>query len=350
MKRFAAAAVLALLSRASLAEDCSPENWRACQGRPWTVGDTMETPTGERWWPSSQWGAGDEAGSTNWYTRPEVVKRALAEARAGKVYPLGHPYTDNMPMFGARKYALRVPAAPSGGPLGANQVIYHEDFLATEVGQVGTQFDAIGHVGIALDGPGNQREMRFYNGFTEAEVAGASGLKRLGVEKMHPIVARGVLLDIAAARGVEAMEAGQEVTLADVRAALKRQGMEKFKFMPGDYLLFRTGWSRYWVKDNTKYNNGEPGIGMEVARWVSDEVKAGGVGTDTWGSEVVPNPEPLCAFCVHSHLLARHGIVNQENLNLEALAKDKAYTFLYIFSPVPFAGASGSPGSPLAIK
>lgn len=350
MKRFAAAAVLVLLSRASFAGDCTPENWRECQGRPWTVGDTMETPTGAKWWPSPLWGAGDEAGSTNWYTRPEVVKRALAEAKVGKVYSLGQPYTDNMPLFGARKYSLRIPATPTGGPLGGNQIVYHDDFLATEVGQVGTQFDALGHVGVAVDGPGNQREMRFYNGYTEAELASPTGLRKLGVEKLHPIVARGVLLDIAAARGVESLEAGQEVTLADVRAALKRQGLEKFKFMPGDFILFRTGWSRYWVKDNAKYLNGEPGIGMEVAKWLSDEVKAGGVGADAWAVEVIPNSDPLCAFCVHTHMLARHGIVLQENLNLDALAQDKAYTFLYIFSPVPFAGASGSPGSPLAIK
>jgi hypothetical protein len=63
--------------------ECSPESWQDCAGKPWVEGDKMETPLGERWWPNALWGEGDEAGSTNWYTRPEVVLRAIAEADQG---------------------------------------------------------------------------------------------------------------------------------------------------------------------------------------------------------------------------------------------------------------------------
>jgi kynurenine formamidase len=308
------------------------------------------TPIGEKWWPSKQWGPNDEAGSTNFYTDPEVVKRALAEAKEGKIYSLGHPYTADMPLIPTRSFQLRIPGTPTGGPMGSNKLVYHDEFVATEIGQVGTQFDGLGHVGVQVGEPGDQRNMRYYNGVTELEMANESGLKKNGVEKLHPIIARGILIDAAGLKGVDAMEIGQEITMADVRAALKRQGMEDFKFMPGDYIIFRTGWTKYWIKDNKKYNSGEPGIGMEVAKWMAEEVKVGGYGGDTFATEVIPNPDPACGVCLHSYLITRNGIVNQENMDLEALARDKVYHFLYVFVPVPIAGATGSPGAPIAIK
>jgi hypothetical protein len=90
---------------------------------------------------------------------------------------------------------------------------------------------------------------------------------------------------------------------------------------------------------------------MEVARRVAEEVRAGVTGGDSWGrTDPVPYPdEPACAFCVHSYLQARHGIVNQENLTLRQLADDGVYVFAYVYSPVPIVGATGSIGSPLAI-
>lgn len=330
--------------------ECSPANWRDCAGKPWVIGP-LDTPVGSTWWPNGLWGAGDEAGSTNWFTRPEVVKRGVSEVRTGKVYRLGHPYTADMPLFGARQFIVRIPGSPTDGPFGANKLVYNDEFVATEIGQVGTQFDGLGHIGVQVGNDGDKANMRFYNGFTMAEIGHETGLKKLGVEKLKPMVGRGVLLDIAASRGVEAMEAGQEITVDDVRAALRRQNMANFKFERGDVVLFRTGWAKHWITDNAKYNNGNPGIGIAVAKWLSDEVMAGGVGSDTWATEVVPNPDPACGFCaVHSHLITRHGIVNHENMYLEELARDRVYTFFYVFTPVPIAGATGSPGAPIAIK
>ena len=91
---------------------------------------------------------------------------------------------------------------------------------------------------------------------------------------------------------------------------------------------------------------------MDVARWVAEEVKAGLTGGDTWpGTDPVPYPnEPACNFCIHNYLQTRHGIVNQGNLALKQLADDDVYIFAYIYSPVPITGATGSIGSPLAIR
>jgi kynurenine formamidase len=255
-----------------------------------------------------------------------------------------------MPTFGERKFVLRIAGSPTGGPFGANVLVYHDDFVATEIGQIGTQFDGLGHIGVAVGGAADKSQIRYYNGVTQLEIEGSTGLKKNGVEKLHPIVARGILIDVPAAKGVANLEAGYEINLADVRDALAKQGMADFRFLPGDGVFFRTGWGVHWIKDNAKFNSGSPGIGMEVAKWLSDTVQAGVVGSDTWATEAVPNPDPGCAFCVHTHLLTRHGIVNQENMDLDALSADKAWRFLYLYSPAPIAGATGSPGAPVAVR
>ena len=139
--RTVATSVLALalggFGSAAWADACDDGDWKACKGRPWVDGDVMETPMGSKWWPHPIWGAGDEAGSTNWYTKPEVVLRAISQIKQGKVYRLGHEYHSKMPMFGERKWVLRIPATPTGGPVGSNNIVWHDEFLATEIGQAG---------------------------------------------------------------------------------------------------------------------------------------------------------------------------------------------------------------------
>lgn len=330
--------------------ECSDTNWQDCKGKGWVDGDVMDTPLGSKWWPNPMWGEGDEAGSTNWYTKPEVVMRGLALIKEGKTYRLGHDYHADMPLFGKRKFSLRIPATPTGGPFGANKIVWHDEFLATEVGQVGTQFDGLGHIGVQIGRDGDRNDMRWYNGFTSTEMGGAYGLDKLGTEKLHPIVARGVLLDFAAARGAD-MDKGECASMDDVKAALKKQGMEDFKFMGGDALLFRYGWEKHW-EDPDAYNAGTPGLCLDTVKWVAEEVQAGVTGGDTWNAtDPVPYPgEPACAFCVHQVLQTRHGIINQENLRLKQLADDGLYVFAYIYTPTPIRGATGSMGSPLVIK
>lgn len=338
--------LFALFATGALA--CTVEDWTACKGKPWVDGDIMDTPLGSKWWPNPLWGGDDEAGSTNWYTKPEVVKRAVAQVKKGRTMKIGQPYSGDMPLFGSRTFALRIPGSPTGGPYGPNQVMWYDEMLTAEIGQVGTQYDGLGHIGVQVGAIGDKTEMRFYNGVTVQEMQGSYGLVKLGTEKLHPIIARAVLIDIAAARGVEAMEKGDEITMADVKAALEKQGMSDWKCQPGDAFAFRTGWTKHWVKDNAKYNSGEPGVGMEVARWLAEDCKAGVVGADTWAVEAVPNPDPACVFCVHQYFLARHGIAIQENLSLDGLVKEGVYEFMWTYSPVPIVGATGSIGNPVA--
>jgi kynurenine formamidase len=287
----------------------------------------------DRWYPS-RWGAEDQRGAAN-RLGPAKVLEARDLIRTGVVYPLGRVYEAGMPMFGTRHYSLRIPRAY---PLpGANQGAYHDEIVSGELGQIGTQFDGLGHFGIGD---------LYYNGHRASEFAQADGLTKLGIEQVGPIVTRGVLIDVAAYKGVAQLPGGYEITVADLQGALQRQRVE---IRPGDVVLVHTGWGSLWMKDNARYVQSAPGIGLAAAQFLADE-EITVAGADTWGVEVAPNPDASLSAPVHQLLLARNGIYLHENLATEQLARDAAYEFVYMFSPLPLKGATGSPGSPIAIR
>ncbi len=300
---------------------------------------------GQTWWPS-RWGKDDQAGASNWIT-PEKVLDAVKWIKDGKIYRIGHPYEATMPKFGDRAFTLRMVGSPTGGPFGGNKLVYNDEFLATEIGQCGTQFDGLGHIGIQLGKDGDKSEMRYYNGLSQQEIGAHNGLQKLGIEHVKPFFTRGHLIDAMGVKGAM-LEAGQEITMADVRAALTKQGMKDDDIRQGDALFFNTGWSSLWQKNNDKYVNGEPGIGVEVARWIAQK-GACVVGADCWGIEVVPNPDKAVAFPVHGELITKNGIFLSENMQFNDLIRDRKYQFVYIFSPVPIKGATGSINSPIAV-
>jgi kynurenine formamidase len=302
------------------------------------------TPVGTPWWPS-RWGDKDEAGASNHIT-PAKILEALSLVKTGKAYEIGRVYEASMPAFGERKFNLRIPGAPTGGPLGKNRVIWNDEFLATEIGQVGTQFDGLGHIGVAVQGE-DKAQMRFYNGFTVSDMVSAYGLQKLGMEKVKPIISRGLLIDVVAVRG-KPMEIGDEIKAGDVTAALDRQKVPADWLKPGDVVVFHTGWGRHWGKDNATFMKGEPGPGMEVGKWLIEK-QVSVVGADSWGVEVVPNPDGNLAFPVHQELITKNGIFIHENLATEQLAADGVYQFCYMMLPLRIKGATGSPGRPLAL-
>ena len=166
--------------------------------------------------------------------------------------------------------------------------------------------------------------MRYYNGFSEQEIATSDGLVKLGIEHIKPLVTRGHLVDAAGLKG-RMLNQGEEITLADVRAALSRQGMREDDIRQGDAILFHTGWGRLWMKDNAKFSAGGPGPGLEVARWVIERGLCL-TGGDTSSVEVVPNPDPTLAYPLHGELLTKNGIFNHENLVFDELLADRKYS------------------------
>jgi kynurenine formamidase len=287
----------------------------------------------DRWYPS-RWGADDQRGAANRLT-PEKVLEAKAAITKGVVYQLGRVYEPGMPMFGSRHYSLRIPQAFTMP--GTNEGVYHDEIVSGELGQIGTQFDGLGHLGIGD---------LFYNGNRRSEFAQAEGLTRLGIEHVGAIVTRGVLIDVARFKGVEQLAPTYEITTADLQGAMKQQRTE---IRAGDIVLVHTGWGSLWMKDNATFLASAPGIGVEAAAMLAarDVVM---VGSDNWGVEVMPNPNPALSAPVHQLLLARNGIYIHENLATEGLARDNVYEFAYMFAPLRLKGATGSPGNPIAIR
>ena len=300
------------------------------------------------WWPHPRWGSEDQAGGSNWITAEKILQ-SIRLVDKGKVYELGQVYERGMPLFGQRTYAMFIPGSPTGGPFGENNMLmYHDEFLCAEIGQVGTQFDGLAHIGTRTKMADGSAVDVFYNGYTVDEMAGAYGLQKLGIEHVKPFITRGVLIDIAGYKGVTTLDHSYEVTVDDVRGALKRQDISEKSIDPGDALFFNYGWSKHW-SDAEKYNFNPPGIGLGVAGWIVEK-QASMIGADQWTTEVVPNPNPGMEYPVHQELLVKAGIFNLENMVYDELLADEAYEFLFVFTPIRFKGGTGSPGRPIAIR
>ena len=197
------------------------------------------------------------------------------------------------------------------------------------------------------------------NGFPEEELTdgnrGFGGSEALGAEQAKPILTRGILIDIAGYKGVPTLDSRYEVTVSDVQGALAKQKISEASIEPGDAILFNYGWAVNWT-NGSKYNDGRfnvgdnkgsPGIGIEVARWLTSH-KVVMVGADSCCVQVQPPLTPNSGNVHHELLL--HGTYLLENMDLTELAKDQVYEFLYVNLPERIKGASGSPVGPLAIR
>src|SRR2546423_15535938 len=121
-----------------------------------------------------------------------------------------------MPIPGKRHFSLTIPGRPTGGPSGKNRIVHNDELISGEIGQVGTQFDGLGHVGVRVG-----KEDIFYNGYKLSEFGDTYGLKKLGVENVGPIFTRGVLLDVAGLRGERSLPAGHVITAEDLEKAAR---------------------------------------------------------------------------------------------------------------------------------
>jgi kynurenine formamidase len=246
-----------------------------------------------------------------------------------------------MPIPGKRHFSLTIPGRPTGVAPGKNHLVHNDELISGEIGQIGTQFDGLGHVGVRVG-----KEDIFYNGFKLSEFGDTYGLKKLGVENAGPIFTRGVLLDVAGLKGERSLPIGHVITAEDLKKAAREA---KVQVKAGDVVLIHTGHGVWWMTDNKKFGDGEPGIGMEAAKWLTAQ-KVTLVGSDNWAVEAVPGEDKDRPFQVHQWMLVRNGVYLLENLDLSQLVADKVYEFAFVFSPLRLKGATGSPGNPLAIR
>ena len=297
-----------------------------------------QTPAGPVWWPS-EWGPDDERGAANRLNSAKVLE-AAALIKEGRVYELGRPYEVGMPLFGLRHYSLTIPGLPTVITGAENGVVFNDELVSGEIGQIGTQFDGLGHVGTEIDG-----DYVFYNGLKLSEFGTSYGLTKLGVENVGAIFTRGVLLDVARFKGVERLGPEYIITIEDIEGTLEMEGVE---IRAGDAVIFHTGWGQLWKVDNETYGASEPGPGITAIKWLAEQDIVM-TAADNYAMEAAPGENPARPIEGHQWLLSR-GIYNLENLDLSELAADRVYEFAFIFSPLKLVGATGSPGNPIAVR
>jgi len=339
-----AAGALALIAGHAAAQDAGMKKWVKGKGWGWV------------------WGPEDQVGNLNEMTDATRLA-ALQLVKQGKAYDLGLPYDRNSYKWPGHSpgevMSFRTPAGvksqkdlpfttSEGGNTGGTA--WHSSALFIS-DNVATQIDGLGHITHGNDN-------HFYNGFKADEWGGDFGLRKADVTTIPPIVARGVLIDVAGFKKVDALPAHYEITVEDLEGSLRAQNVD---VTPGTVVLIRTGTARYWGQNGSDHAKiSEPdssGIGIKAAKWLVEEKGALVVGSDTSGLEYVPpKPEDSQAVGgsfnpVHVYLLAQQGVHILEFNNLEQLAADRAYEFAYILSTNAIRGTvAGTALRPIALR
>ena len=282
----------------------------------------------------SKWGAGDQRGSGNHMTAATVL-RAARLIRTGEVFELGRVLSEGIPLSAGRRFEVvtkRSRLDPGSNHRGSN-----EELVVSEIGQVGTQFDTFSHQMIAGS---------MYNCFKVDDISSRTGFTKLGVETVGALMTRGVMIDIAALKGVDMLASTYEITVQDLQQGLARQ---KLTLQPGDAVIVHTGWGKLWGRDNARFQASSPGIGTAAAEWLARQDPML-VGSDNSAVEISPNPDRQLAGPVHQILLVVNGIHVLENLRLDALAARQVYEFALIVEPLKIQGGTGSTVAPIAIQ
>lgn len=282
----------------------------------------------------SKWGAADQRGSGN-HMKPESVLRAVKLIRTGEVFELGRVLRTDMPFSVGRRFEMHMKRTNMNA--GSNRRGSNEEVVFTELGQVGTQFDGFTHqtIGDSL-----------YNCVKVDDVATRGGFTKLGIENVGSLITRGVLIDVAALKGVPMLGDTYPITVDDLQGALKRQ---KITLQPGDAVVVNTGWGALWDTDGGRYLKTNPGLTTAAAEWLAKQDPML-IGIDNGPVGVTPDPDPKLSNPVHQIALVVHGIHLLENMKLDDLAQRQVYEFAFIMQPLKIQGATGSTVAPVAIR
>ena len=296
---------------------------------------------GQSWTPPadaqrcpSKWGAADQRGAGN-HMKPETVLRATRLIRTGEVFELGRVLKTDMPFTPGRRFEMEVKRTNMN--TGTNRRGSNEEIVFSEIGQVGVQFDGFAHqtIGDTL-----------YNCVKVADVATRGGFTKMGVEHVGTLMTRGVLIDVAAFKGVQMLADTYPITVDDLQGALQRQ---KLTLQAGDAVIINTGWGRLWDTDAGRYMKSNPGLTTAAAEWLAKQDPML-IGIDNGPVSVTPDPDPNLNNPVHQIALVVNGIHLLENLKLDELAARQAWEFALIVQPLKIQGGTGSTVAPTAIR
>lgn len=293
----------------------------------------------------SPFGPDDEIGMLNLIS-PESMRDVMRQADGYRVFDMGVDYFLGMPSWtaaGDPPYQIWMSHTPDGtvadDPLGLgksqNKLVSYSGDCVQMYTHCGTHFDTLNHFGY---------HGKIWNGFTADEHLGSRHWMVAGAEKQPPIVARGVLFDIAALHGVDVLPDSYGIGAKDLEDAMRHQGVE---LRPGDVAMIRTGRMSVWP-DSERYMLNEPGLNREGAEFLA---RAGAIviGGDNLALEQLPTEEPDNWQVVHTYLLAEAGIPIMEVVDLEALSGERIYEFAFIGACLRLRGATAAPMRPLAM-
>ncbi len=294
------------------------------------------TAAAEDWYPS-RYGADDTLGAIN-NLSPEKVAAAARLVTSGKTYPLGVETGRTSPAYPPRQYAMTILQLDdgTGTPLGKNKATGNDDLMYLWMG-IGSQIDGLGHMGI---------NHVYYNGNHARDFVVPTGLTKLSIDRLPPIVSRGVLLDFTKLLGQEILPAGTAINRAEIEGAARAAGVT---IEAGDVVLLHTGWLNHMDSDPEKFMAGQPGLGLDGAKYLAS-LGVVAVGADNWALEVIPAEDPEQAFPVHPELLAKNGVYILENMDTRALAADGVAEFLFVLGQPRFVGAVQAVINPVAIR
>ncbi len=283
-----------------------------------------------------RWGEADERGALN-HVSAVQVRQAAALVRSGLVLTLAQPLSSRTPVpqhrSGIQHFMGRDGGDYAAGARKPGGFQFAEDTVVMPL-HIGTHIDALCHAWY---------DDALYNGFPGGGTRSTTGATRCGIDKLGPIVGRGVLLDIAAQRGGPLPD-GTVIGVNDLERVAKASGIDVGK---GDIVLIRTGWAEDQMRQVPVSFDAEPGLNLEAGLWLAEREIAV-LGADNFAVEVLPF-EPGTVFPVHQRLIRDFGIPLLEGLVLDKLAASGRTSFMFAASPLPVVGGTGSPISPIAI-
>ncbi|NRT69926.1 kynurenine formamidase [Clostridium beijerinckii] len=211
-----------------------------------------------------------------------------------KVIDLTHTISENMPVYpGTEKPKLEVAST------------YEKD------GFKETLLTMFSHTGTHMDSPAHLFSQR-------------TTLDSFSAEQF---VGKGIVIDCSN------LKEGQKITMKYIEAVKEKADIAQ-------YILFYTGWDKYWGTD--AYFGNYPYITEEVAEYLIKSKKKG-VGIDIIGIDPIKDEN----LTIHKKLFAETDIVVIENLtSLDKVGND---IFTFCALPIKFKDSDGAPVRAIAI-